>query len=87
VADAREKIVQNLQKNQNRISHDVAAGAGPAKPPDFAQLVDGVEMVVPVSVIDRAGAEVVRAESTACSKGHPSGVLERRCNRQRSQPR
>jgi hypothetical protein len=64
VADAREKILQNLQQNQNRISHNAAEGAGPAKPPDFAQLVDGVEMVVPVSVIDRAGAEVVRAEST-----------------------
>jgi hypothetical protein len=64
VADAREKILQNLQKNQNRLSDDVAAGGGPAKPPDFAQLVGGVELALPVSVIDRAGAEVVRAEIT-----------------------
>jgi acyl-coenzyme A thioesterase PaaI-like protein len=33
-------------------------------PPDFAQIVDGVELVVPVSVIDQAGAEVVHADIT-----------------------
>jgi hypothetical protein len=64
VADAREKILRNLQKNQNRLSDDVAAGAHPAEPPDFAQLVDGVELVAPVSVIDRAGGEVVCADIT-----------------------
>jgi acyl-coenzyme A thioesterase PaaI-like protein len=33
-------------------------------PPDFAAIVDGVELVVPVSVTDRGGTEVVHAEIT-----------------------
>ena len=33
-------------------------------PPDFAAIVDGVELVVPVSVTDRSGTEVVHAEIT-----------------------
>lgn len=33
-------------------------------PPDFAQITDGVELVVPVSVTDRNGVEVVHAEIT-----------------------
>jgi hypothetical protein len=33
-------------------------------PPDFAQITDGVEVVVPVSVTDRGGAEVVHADIT-----------------------
>lgn len=33
-------------------------------PPDFAQLTEGVDLVVPVSVTDAAGTEVVHAEIT-----------------------
>ena len=33
-------------------------------PPDFAQITEGVELVVPVSVTDRSGVEVVHAEIT-----------------------
>ncbi len=33
-------------------------------PPDFAQIIDGVELVVPVAVTDRSGTEVVHAEIT-----------------------
>lgn len=32
------------------------------EPPDFSQFSDGVELVVPVSVTDRAGTEVVHAD-------------------------
>jgi Domain of unknown function (DUF4442) len=32
--------------------------------PDFTQITDGVELVVPVSVTDRGGAEVVHADIT-----------------------
>ena len=32
--------------------------------PDFTQITDGVELVVPVSVTDRGGAEVVYADIT-----------------------
>ena len=34
------------------------------EPPDFRGILDGAELVVPVSVVDRSGAEVVRAEIT-----------------------
>ena len=33
-------------------------------PPDFSSITDGTELVVPVSVIDRAGIEVVHADIT-----------------------
>jgi hypothetical protein len=33
-------------------------------PPDFAQITDGIELVVPVSVTDRSGTEVVHADIT-----------------------
>src|SRR6201991_322422 len=33
-------------------------------PPDFAQITDGVELVVPVTVTDRHGTEVVHADIT-----------------------
>ena len=42
-------------------SDDVAVGAGRLDPPDFAQITEGVELTVPVSVADRAGTEVVHA--------------------------
>jgi hypothetical protein len=32
--------------------------------PDFDAMTDGVDVVVPVSVIDRAGTEVVHADIT-----------------------
>jgi hypothetical protein len=66
-------------------------------PPDFTQITegsDGFELVVPVTVTDRSGTEVVHADITTWSqptstfrKRRKSGVLGRRCNRQRSQPR
>jgi hypothetical protein len=34
------------------------------EPPDFDSINDGVELVVPVSVVDRAGTEVVHADIT-----------------------
>ena len=33
-------------------------------PPDFASITDGIEIVVPVSVVDRSGTEVVHADIT-----------------------
>jgi acyl-coenzyme A thioesterase PaaI-like protein len=33
-------------------------------PPDFTQITDGVELVVPVTVTDRSGTEVVHADIT-----------------------
>jgi acyl-coenzyme A thioesterase PaaI-like protein len=33
-------------------------------PPDFSAITEGVEVVVPISVLDRAGVEVVHAEIT-----------------------
>jgi hypothetical protein len=33
-------------------------------PPDFSQIADGVDLVVPVSVTDRSGNEVVHADIT-----------------------
>src|SRR5215510_1744162 len=33
-------------------------------PPDFTSITDGTEIVVPVSVVDKAGAEVVHADIT-----------------------
>ncbi len=33
-------------------------------PPDFSQITDGVDVVVPVSVTDRNGTEVVHADIT-----------------------
>jgi hypothetical protein len=34
------------------------------EPPDFTSITDGAELVVPVSVVDRAGTEVVHADIT-----------------------
>lgn len=33
-------------------------------PPDFAAITEGVELVVPVSITDRSGTEVVHADIT-----------------------
>ena len=33
-------------------------------PPDFTQIADGVDLVVPVSITDRSGNEVVHADIT-----------------------
>jgi hypothetical protein len=33
-------------------------------PPDFSQIADGVDLVVPVSITDRSGNEVVHADIT-----------------------
>ncbi|MDT5179506.1 MAG: hypothetical protein QOJ95_3704, partial [Mycobacterium sp.] len=34
------------------------------EPPDFRAITDGTELVVPVSVVDRSGVEVVHADIT-----------------------
>jgi acyl-coenzyme A thioesterase PaaI-like protein len=34
------------------------------EPPDFTAIIDGTELVIPVSVVDRSGAEVVHADIT-----------------------
>jgi hypothetical protein len=34
------------------------------EPPDFDSITDGVELVVPVSVVDKSGTEVVHADIT-----------------------
>jgi len=34
------------------------------EPPDFTQITESVELVVPVSVTDRSGTEVVHADIT-----------------------
>jgi hypothetical protein len=34
------------------------------EPPDFDSIIDGVELVVPVSVVDKSGTEVVHADIT-----------------------
>jgi acyl-coenzyme A thioesterase PaaI-like protein len=34
------------------------------EPPDFAEITEGVDMVIPVSVTDKAGVEVVHADIT-----------------------
>jgi hypothetical protein len=36
----------------------------PATPPHFSQIADGVDLVVPVSITDRTGNEVVHADIT-----------------------
>ena len=42
----------------------LAAGAGPTGAAGLRAITEGVEMVVPVSVIDKAGTEVVHADIT-----------------------
>jgi Domain of unknown function (DUF4442) len=54
------KIVQiNLEKATTALRAKARL-----EPPDFDSITDGVELVVPVSVIDRAGIEVVHADIT-----------------------
>jgi acyl-coenzyme A thioesterase PaaI-like protein len=55
----KSMTVQYLQK----ATTSLRARAG-LEPPDFGAIADGTEIVVPVSVIDRSGAEVVHAEIT-----------------------
>jgi hypothetical protein len=54
------KIVQiNLQKATTGLRAQARL-----EPPDFDSITDGVELVVPVGVVDRAGTEVVHADIT-----------------------
>ena len=48
----------------------LSAGAGRLDPPDFASITDGTEVVVPVSVIDKSGTEVVHADITWVTPAH-----------------
>jgi hypothetical protein len=51
--------VQYLQKATTSLRARAAV-----EPPDFTQITDGFELVVPVSVTDRSGTEVVHADIT-----------------------
>jgi Domain of unknown function (DUF4442) len=51
--------VQYLQKATTSLRARAAVD-----PPDFTQITDGSELVVPVSVTDRSGTEVVHADIT-----------------------
>ena len=56
-----------MQRRRNRDGHDDGghgADESPLDPPDFASISDGTEVVVPVSVIDKSGTEVVHADIT-----------------------
>jgi hypothetical protein len=56
-----------VQRRRNRDGHDDggrSADESPLDPPDFASISDGTEVVVPVSVIDKSGTEVVHADIT-----------------------
>jgi hypothetical protein len=54
------KIVQiNLEKATTSLRAQARLD-----PPDFASITDGTELVVPVSVIDRTGTEVIHADIT-----------------------
>jgi Domain of unknown function (DUF4442) len=54
------KIVQiNLEKATTSLRAQARL-----EPPDFTSITDGAELVVPVSVVDRAGTEVVHADIT-----------------------
>jgi hypothetical protein len=51
--------VQYLQK-----ATTVLRAKARLEPPDFDSITDGVELVVPVSVVDKSGTEVVHADIT-----------------------
>ena len=51
--------VQNLQKATTSLRAQARLD-----PPDFAAITDGAEVVIPVSVTDKAGTEVVHADIT-----------------------
>jgi hypothetical protein len=54
------KIVQiNLEKATTALRAQARLD-----PPDFDSITDGVELVVPVSVVDKSGTEVVHADIT-----------------------
>jgi hypothetical protein len=54
------KIVQiNLEKATTALRAKARL-----EPPDFDSTTDGVELVVPVSVVDKSGTEVVHADIT-----------------------
>jgi hypothetical protein len=54
------KIVQiNLEKATTALR-----ARARLEPPDFDSIIDGVELVVPVSVVDMSGTEVVHADIT-----------------------
>jgi hypothetical protein len=57
------KGAKNVQINLQKATTGLRAQAR-LEPPDFDSITDGVELVVPVSVVDRAGTEVVHADIT-----------------------
>jgi Domain of unknown function (DUF4442) len=58
------KGAKNVQINLEKATTSLRAQARLDPSPDFHAITDGVDVVVPVSVIDRAGTEVVHADIT-----------------------
>jgi hypothetical protein len=57
------KESQIVQINLQKATTGLRAQAR-VDPPDFDSITEGVELVVPVGVVDRAGTEVVHADIT-----------------------
>lgn len=57
------KGAKNVQINLEKAGTSLRAQAR-LDPPDFSASTGGVEVVIPVSVTDKAGAEVVHADIT-----------------------
>ena len=57
------KGAKSVQINLEKATTGLRAQAR-LEPPDFDSITDGVELVVPVSVVDKSGAEVVHADIT-----------------------
>ena len=57
------KGAKNVRINLQKATTSLRAKAR-LEPPDFDSITDGVELVVPVSVVDKSGTEVVHADIT-----------------------
>ena len=55
---------QGDERSVSGEGHHVSRAQARLDPPDFTAITEGTELVVPVSVIDRAGTEVVHADIT-----------------------
>jgi len=63
-ADQSPVDPQGDERGLPREGHYLAAGQARLELPDFASITDGTAVVVPVTVVDRNGTEVVRADIT-----------------------
>jgi hypothetical protein len=57
------KEAKTVQTNRKKATTALRAQAR-LQPPDFGSITDGAEIVVPVSVVDKSGVEVVHADIT-----------------------